>query len=1139
VDSIKSINLDKAKLQECFEELNLHRIPALAKLWEQLPKTSAALQAKCTESIEAVESNLPSLVQFCHFASQHGSIAREGHSLVDLMSDSIHAGFVMEWATTVFASDVSLFKLKFDDDKEVEDSLTRDLDTHDLPPEALFLTRGESTDKVFGHIDTFGYLKVRSAELLARLLLDTYRTRERREVNDACYQFDGLNLLSINVLEAVWSDRLDGYTSNASAGLKVALGGYFQRDEFSIYPEFHDKDMYHFYKAWNLAFCLKLGTSAKWLLCKLLIPSVCNAVGNDFGVHHIITLQMVAQLTLRSLLDKSKDQVTAREVFTKESIRAFGRINEKWAYSSHLKDPKLATREEFVVKSDSFVNQCDEIHKNTLSILNPACFDTLLQQFIGPGKHHGLTWEELGVTSFMMLELQMSVEKAFLVNLPPDWSTKFPTPAHLEAHVNNSRGKSFERKVDPLCNLHDVALRWSLVNLLQGIGIILHLFLFVVPVVPAYYFGAFVSTGKTVEVKEIGGQYVKWLWLPLAVPTWMICFTTIVILSKWIVVGRYKVHLARVPSLAYLRWWFVDRLIHTFEFWVGRFIKDSILLWLVYTLMGAKIHPTAKLDAFVREFDLVSIGPHVALQHQIRCRKFGSWNKDDDGPRLWFRSTTIESQATVRGMVSLGSTVGVKSHVDKLCVLDEGSIIPPNTVASGNPAFSSGTSNPPSPMPIFEQVMLECTKISWLLAELYLFYCGTFLGQILFNGRLPSNWRLTPLLYWVLIIATSCVFSIVLSIGLKWLLIGRRRPGQILSRSVFRFAAEWIVDYHFRVNAALLASIAYSTIWNVIAKLHGMDIDLSSRFYWACFSPSNMDLIRVRSSFISASTFETVDRSENKCMETIIDESSIARNVHVNPGVSITRSVIRPMTTVSESVMKQEQVPSKYAFKGLVVRRVSMEVCFIIFAGLVVCSFIPAYKVFRTIEATESGVSMAVPALMSALLVQTATWAVLVRLLQETQVVFGLLPTPYIPLYYVYVLASHSFARWSMLPLLWGTRYFNLVARFLGVSFEADSRLLYFGERLDDFFVQTIGANTIIDGGQVFGHTVVYNNFFFGPNRVAGVLHEGTHMAHCTDTGKQEEIGPWRPFVGCVESVPNLDDDTDKAVSFGGDSDLT
>mmetsp|Transcript_248 Transcript_248/g.389 ORF Transcript_248/g.389 Transcript_248/m.389 type:complete len:141 (-) Transcript_248:35-457(-) len=89
------------------------------------------------------------------------------------------------------------------------------------------------------------------------------------------------------------------------------------------------------------------------------------------------------------------------------------------------------------------------------------------------------------------------------------------------------------------------------------------------------------------------------------------------------------------------------------------------------------------------------------------------------------------------------------------------------------------------------------------------------------------------------------------------------------------------------------------------------------------------------------------------------------------------------------------------------------------------------------------------------------------------------------------------------------------------------------------FFVQTIGANTIIDGGQVFGHTVVYNNFFFGPNRVAGVLHEGTHMAHCTDTGKQEEIGPWRPFVGCVESVPNLDDDTDKAVSFGGDSDLT
>ena len=48
--------------------------------------------------------------------------------------------------------------------------------------------------------------------------------------------------------------------------------------------------------------------------------------------------------------------------------------------------------------------------------------------------------------------------------------------------------------------------------------------------------------------------------------------------------------------------------IHLFEHRVGRFIKNTPLINLIYVLMGAKINLSASIDTFVREFDLVEVG---------------------------------------------------------------------------------------------------------------------------------------------------------------------------------------------------------------------------------------------------------------------------------------------------------------------------------------------------------------------------------------------------------------------------------------------------------------------------------------------------------------------------------------------------
>jgi hypothetical protein len=38
--------------------------------------------------------------------------------------------------------------------------------------------------------------------------------------------------------------------------------------------------------------------------------------------------------------------------------------------------------------------------------------------------------------------------------------------------------------------------------------------------------------------------------------------------SKWIVVGRYRPQELPIPSLRYVAWHWVDRLVHTWEIWV-------------------------------------------------------------------------------------------------------------------------------------------------------------------------------------------------------------------------------------------------------------------------------------------------------------------------------------------------------------------------------------------------------------------------------------------------------------------------------------------------------------------------------------------------------------------------------------------
>ena len=254
------------------------------------------------------------------------------------------------------------------------------------------------------------------------------------------------------------------------------------------------------------------------------------------------------------------------------------------------------------------------------------------------------------------------------------------------------------------------------------------------------------------------------MWFPIVVPTWMISFSLSVILLKWLVIGKYRKGIIRIPSIAYLQWWFIDRAVSLWEFWVGQFIMDTPLINLFYFLMGVRVDHSVSIDAFLREFDLIKISEHSSIESSIHCRKFGPWD-EPDGPSLHFCNITIGSKCVVKGMVSIGSNLKDQAYVERLSVVAEGATVPSDICAVGNPAFAMKSSKS---IKIHNHPWsLGLLKVCWLVLELYHFFALSFLGQWLWGSHLPHQWHYNPLLQWSLVILWCSVMSVISSIVIK------------------------------------------------------------------------------------------------------------------------------------------------------------------------------------------------------------------------------------------------------------------------------------------------------------------------------------------------------------------------------------
>jgi hypothetical protein len=814
-----------------------------------------------------------------------------------------------------------------------------------------------------------------------------------------------------------------------------------------------------------------------------------SAFGVQVGLIHVLKQGTVPKTISGKLRRVECRRIALENVWDRKTL--------VWESGTSMSDESISVTTKDPLKSsdmnhvDGVEEKCDAVFKGVLG----ADFDV----------HK--SWEENGLTSLMHAELIDAFSQALLVTVPVSFETTYPTPGALKPFVLGRLGTPFPTKLPNLDELQQSISGYdqvpsNLSALLQAIGVALNFFVLALSIVPSYLIG-----------RELAHLH-SILRFGVILPVFILSLSAIVFVLKWAVIGRYRSAKVSIPSLTYLRWWFVDRIVHLWEFWVGQYIVKTPVIWLFYWLMGAKIHPLTKIDAFIREFDLVTIGKGVSLSHQVRCRKFGPW-RGVGGPTIRFRHITIGKYSVVDGMVSPGSSVGERSQIAKQSVLPEGSQVPSRSLAKGNPAFDAGSIDLEEDFAACN-LMFHTLKVVWLLAEMCIFSAFALVGEHVWTRTrvaLPRSWRYTPLLYWVLLLLTASILSIFASVALKWILIGRRRPPQSKrDSSVWREFCYWACDYHFDVTSRLFGVVSdLSRIWNVILMAHGLDIDMKSAFVNVQhnFPPSKVDFLQIRNSFVSAGVSFEIGEGKTK----IID-SSIGYSVQVAPGVEVRRSAVQPFGEVNESLCdhnlkNQIQVSSSVA--------ALKELFMLLTVGISISSLIPSFEFFLY-AALHSSLGVAAVGLAGTVVIQCVVWTILLRLLQSLVLLNNRDALYFQPMYAVFLIFySWVLSTYSHWFALWGTPFFTLLMRFMGA--EVKGELLYYGRELHDFPHLIFDDKTIIDECQLTGHYQVGHDLTIGPSHHAGLLHEECFTVANTFMQGNVERGPWKAILGNASVV--------------------
>ena len=473
----------------------------------------------------------------------------------------------------------------------------------------------------------------------------------------------------------------------------------------------------------------------------------------------------------------------------------------------------------------------------------------------------------------------------------------------------------------------------NFIDVVQFLGILVVLFFLSAAVLPAYYYGLFIQwklktvRGRRIYVRRDPSFWVRFkmlstrndddvwvpgLLVPLVIPVFMLSLTLIVVLVKWILIGRYEEKKFKVPnSVAFLRWWLMDRIMDQWERFVGNFIKDTLLIAIFYKLMGADVAMTAKIDGFLREFDLVTIGPRAQIKGAfIIARRFA---KHRFGLlTLKFGAVRIAEDAVLES----GSVVMPGCRVEKGATLDPQSATLPGTRLksgtryNGSPAKQTDdeAEEKEDDMVVVEQKSFsfwtyEMAKVLSLPCILYAtYFTAVTTSSLLFHvvDFDDVSYRYRELLYWVLsYFWGSGICSVLLCLIAKWTLLGR---GTTRTTEM----GTWLVEYFwFRIVTNLGSLIWDKNGWvgPVLLTAFGAHVALDATLMkLSAFSAAEADFISIgRHANVSTCVINCQSDGKRRRPIRLGDSTQVGLLARVNAGTTVEdRAIVGHQTIVPE-----------------------------------------------------------------------------------------------------------------------------------------------------------------------------------------------------------------------------------------------
>ena len=671
------------------------------------------------------------------------------------------------------------------------------------------------------------------------------------------------------------------------------------------------------------------------------------------------------------------------------------------------------------------------------------------------------TWAENGLSSIASASLVNVCQHEFQVEIPVNFAEVYTTPAQLQRLVLSSTGTLFSKDDHKDGVASSPTLSKHMLGLFQLLGILSMFVLVAASLLPSFFLGRAISCQTITFQIGDSGRYAQWNWLPIIVPAFFVTFSIVVVTCKKILIGTYKAEVVSFYSRGYLCWWFQDRLMDIWELLVGQFILETKLLVVFYRLLGADLSMSASVGAFIREPDLMTIGPRSLIEYPLKSRKFRLWKDTESSPTMVLRSVQIGGDCVISGLVEPGCCLGSRCKVECLSYLSEGSIVPDGAIAIGAPAYGCGQTRGIRNA----DTLFEVLKILWLPVEVYLYFSLFLASQVLLNDRLPQSWRYSRFLYWVLLLILTAGFGVAVSVLLKWTLIGKRQATGRQESQWTKFA-NWLCDYHYRLaQMTLLPFNEASKFWVIVLKLHGMDIDFASSVNgYRIFIPSTVDLVRVQRSFLSASTFDFCDA---KGMIEITD-SNLGYNARIHSGVQIIRSLVPARATVKDCIFDSNTKVDADPPVWRVLQLFGNELAQLVLSIVVIFAFVPAFEVFLATGYTGStGVAML--GVACSLMTQCLCLSIVSRIVETITLACPSWSQQF--LFLPYIIHSWCSRVWSLSFLLYGTPFAALWLRLMGAEVKGD--LWYFGNELYDISkLHFVGERMILDNCHIAGHTV-------------------------------------------------------------------